>query len=151
VWVCVCVGLVQYRDASSSDRERSKIQITSLIGQQSRNPKLCAAMIVLISLAVKNSLTEHQLDSGKIPAAGTPPDDHWNRIANDDTLMRHLSEPLELGQSRLRCPSPRTQTKILFNRVNLGASMVIDTSEQFCETGWDSTRGRVAMDQNAPS
>jgi hypothetical protein len=55
VYVCMYVGLVQYCNASSSDRERSEIQITSLIGQQSRNPKLCVAMIVLISLALKNS------------------------------------------------------------------------------------------------
>ena len=64
-------------------------------GSNGNSIKTTVAAAIVALFAIKNYYSSHPLADGKIPAAEVLPNDHWDRIAKDDSLVRILSSELE--------------------------------------------------------
>eukprot|EP00546_Thalassionema_frauenfeldii_P003938 CAMPEP_0178922558 /NCGR_PEP_ID=MMETSP0786-20121207/16225_1 /TAXON_ID=186022 /ORGANISM="Thalassionema frauenfeldii, Strain CCMP 1798" /LENGTH=357 /DNA_ID=CAMNT_0020596945 /DNA_START=33 /DNA_END=1107 /DNA_ORIENTATION=+ len=86
------------------------------------HPILCG---VLVAICFQNWLVGHPLSNGRIPAAKTRAEDHWNLLAKDDTLLRRLAEYLEGkenpdNQMKEDYKLRSREMKIMFDLVDFG-------------------------------
>ena len=80
------------KGTSSSSSSSSEQTVQGLLNQLWALPTHWKVGILAVVLfATKSYLNPNPLANGNIPAAALLPDQHWNRIANDDGFVRSMT------------------------------------------------------------